>query len=196
MVLNATCEVPEAPLDMEPVDFLGIDLGIVNIATTSDGEILAGRELNRIRSRERGLRGKLRKKNTPSAKRRLEKRRRKEARRAKDIIHKIAKHVAAEAERTGRGIAPEDLTGIRERVRLRKPGGTSHALRAVGEGHPRQLVLPPAGAVHRVQGPQSGGAGGVRRSGVHLPHLRRMRPHRQGEPGLPGLVRLPGLRIR
>ncbi|WP_409468783.1 RNA-guided endonuclease InsQ/TnpB family protein [Streptomyces sp. HC307] len=51
--LNATCEVPEAPPNTEPVDFLGIDLGIVNIATTSDGEILAGRELNRIRERVR-----------------------------------------------------------------------------------------------------------------------------------------------
>ncbi|WP_280858424.1 MULTISPECIES: transposase [unclassified Streptomyces] len=125
--LNATCEVPEAPLNTEPVDFLGIDLGIVNIATTSDGEILAGRELNRIRARERGLRAKLQKKNTPSAKRRLKKRRRKEARRAKDINHKIAKHVVAEAERTGRGIALEDLTGIRERVRLRKPQRATHS---------------------------------------------------------------------
>ncbi|MDQ1068258.1 putative transposase [Streptomyces canus] len=122
--LNATCEVPEAPQNIDPVDFLGIDLGIVNIATTSDGEILAGRELNRIRARERALRTKLQKKNTPSAKRRLRKRRRKEARRARDINHKIAKHVVAEA------------------------GGTSHALKAVGEhrsrnrpgrphGHPR-----------------------------------------------------------
>jgi IS605 OrfB family transposase len=125
--LNATCDVPEAPLNTEPVDFLGIDLGIVNIATTSDGEILAGRELNRIRARERGLRAKLQRKNTPSAKRRLKKRRRREARRAKDINHKIAKHVVAEAERTGRGIALEDLTGIRERVRLRKPQRATHS---------------------------------------------------------------------
>jgi putative transposase len=119
--LNATCEIPEAQPNTEPVDFFGIDLGIVNIATTSDGEIMAGRELNRVRIRERGLRAKLQRKNTPSAKRRLKKRRRKEVRRAKDINHKIAKHVVAEAERTGRGIALEDLTGIRERVRLRKP---------------------------------------------------------------------------
>jgi IS605 OrfB family transposase len=125
--LNATCEVPEAEPNTEPVDFLGIDLGIVNIATTSDGEIMAGRELNRIRIRERGLRTKLQKKNTPSARRRLNKRRRKEARRAKDINHKIAKHVVAEAERTGRGIALEDLTGIRERVRLRKPQRATHS---------------------------------------------------------------------
>ncbi|MFF7926086.1 RNA-guided endonuclease InsQ/TnpB family protein [Streptomyces mirabilis] len=125
--LNASCEVPVAPLNTDPVDFLGIDLGIVNIATTSDGEIMAGRELNRIRVRERGLRTKLQKKNTPSAKRRLKKRRRKEARRARDINHKIAKHVVAEAERTGRGIALEDLTGIRERVRLRKPQRATHS---------------------------------------------------------------------
>ncbi|MFF9125896.1 transposase [Streptomyces sp. NPDC014889] len=115
--LNATCEVPEQPPNTDPVDFLGIDLGIVNIATTSDGEIMAGRELNRIRVRERKLRAKLQRKDTPSARRRLKRRRRKEARRVKDINHKIAKHVVAEAERTARGIALEDLTGIRQRVR-------------------------------------------------------------------------------
>ncbi|MCX4454085.1 transposase [Streptomyces sp. NBC_01728] len=125
--LNATCEVPEAEPHIDPVDFLGIDLGVVNIATTSDGEIMAGRELNRFRARERGLRTKLQKKDTPSANRRAKKRRRKEARRAKDINHKIAKHVVAEAERTGRGIALEDLTGIRERVRLRKPQRATHS---------------------------------------------------------------------
>ncbi len=121
--LNATCDVPEAPANTDPVDFLGI----VNIATTSDGEIMAGRELNRTRVRERELRTKLQKKNTPSARRRLKKRRRKESRRATDINHKIAKHVVAEAERTGRGIALEDLTGIRERVRLRKPQRATHS---------------------------------------------------------------------
>ncbi|WP_446461701.1 RNA-guided endonuclease InsQ/TnpB family protein [Streptomyces sp. BRA346] len=125
--LHATCEVPQAPLNADPVDFLGVDLGIVNIATTSDGELMAGRALNRVRLRERKLRAKLQQKNTPSARRRLKKRRRKEARRARDINHKIDKHVVAEAERTGRGIALEDLTGIRERVRLRKPQRATHS---------------------------------------------------------------------
>ncbi|MGY3204716.1 hypothetical protein ACVW19_005231 [Streptomyces sp. TE5632] len=109
--LLATREVPEAPPNAEPVDFLGVDLGIVNIATTSDGEIMAGRELNRIRTRERTLRSKLRRKNTSSARRRLKRRRGKEARRARDINHKIAKHVVAEAwgylpRRSGSGGAP------------------------------------------------------------------------------------------
>ncbi|MFE3036009.1 RNA-guided endonuclease InsQ/TnpB family protein [Streptomyces canus] len=125
--LNATCEIPEAGLNTAPDGFLGVDLGIVNIATTSDGEIMAGRVLNRGRLRERTLRTKLQRKNTSSSKRRLKKRRRKESRRARDINHKIAKHVVAEAERTGRGIALEELTGIRERVRLRKPQRATHS---------------------------------------------------------------------
>ncbi|MDI3404059.1 ATP-binding protein [Streptomyces cavernicola] len=54
--LNATCEIPEAEQNTTPNGFLGIDLGIVNIATTSDGEIMTGRALNRGRLRERALR--------------------------------------------------------------------------------------------------------------------------------------------
>ncbi|WP_306482706.1 hypothetical protein [Streptomyces sp. AS02] len=42
----------------------------MNIATTSDGEIMAGRHLDRGRLRECTLRTKLQRKNTPSAKRR------------------------------------------------------------------------------------------------------------------------------
>ncbi|MFJ4778568.1 RNA-guided endonuclease InsQ/TnpB family protein [Streptomyces sp. NPDC088762] len=119
--LSATCEVPEAAPNADPTDFLGVDLGIVNIATTSDGEIMAGRQLNRLRKRERYLRSKLRRKGTKAARRRIRRRRRKEARRTRDINHKIAKHIVAEAERTGRGIGLENLTGIRVRARLRKP---------------------------------------------------------------------------
>ncbi len=51
----------------------------------------------------------------------LKKRRRKEARFAADVNHQISKRIVAEAQRTGRGIAVEELTGIRARVRLRQP---------------------------------------------------------------------------
>ena len=118
--LYATCEVPEAT-QHEPSGFLGVDLGIVNIATTSDGQIMAGRKLNRYRRRQRALRRKLQARHTTSARRLLAKRRRKEARFARDVNHCIAKKIVTEAERTSRGIALEDLGGIRERVRLRKP---------------------------------------------------------------------------
>ncbi|MER5959325.1 hypothetical protein [Streptomyces longhuiensis] len=54
--LTVTREVPEAELSTRVTQFLGIDLGIVNIATTSDGQTMAGRWLNRGRLRERTLR--------------------------------------------------------------------------------------------------------------------------------------------
>lgn len=112
--------VPDAP-EHEPDGFLGVDLGIVNVATTSDGQMMAGRKLNRYRRRQRQLRAKLQKKGTRSAKRLLKRQRRKESRRSRDANHVISKRIVAEAERTSRGIALEDLKGIRQRVRQRKP---------------------------------------------------------------------------
>lgn len=117
--LIATVEAPE-PEPEEPDGFLGVDLGIVNIATTSDGEILAGRRLNRYRRRHRDLRAKLQKKRTKSAKRALKRIRRREARHAANTNHVIAKRLVATAERTSRGIALEDLSGIRQRVTAKK----------------------------------------------------------------------------
>jgi transposase len=120
--LIATCDVPE-PEVPEPGGFLGVDLGIVNIATTSDGQVAASRPLNRYRKRQQALRGKLQAKGTKSAKRLLKNRAGKEARFARDANHCIAKKIVTEAERTCRGIALEDLTGIRDRARRRKPRG-------------------------------------------------------------------------
>jgi len=117
--LAVTIDVPEPDL-REPDGWLGVDLGVVNIATTSDGQRVAGRGLNRYRRRQLALRRKLQAKGTKSAKRLLKRRRRREARFATDTNHCIAKTIVAAAERTGRGIALENLTGIRGRVRLRK----------------------------------------------------------------------------
>lgn len=118
--LIAVCEVPENPVNENPSGFIGVDLGIVNIATTSTGYRAAGRGLNRHRKRQIELRRTLQAKGTKSAKRRLKQRARKEARHAANINHIISKKIVTTAERTGRGIALEDLTGIRDRVRLRK----------------------------------------------------------------------------
>ncbi|MDQ0938838.1 IS605 OrfB family transposase [Streptomyces sp. V1I1] len=55
----------------------------------------------------------------------LKKRSRKEARHTANVNHVISKKIVTSAERTGSGIALEDLTGIRSRVRLRKDQRTS-----------------------------------------------------------------------
>jgi IS605 OrfB family transposase len=118
--LHATIEATDAPL-IEPNGFLGVDMGIVNVATTSTGQNASGARLNSYRKRQARLRKRLQAKKTSSARRLLKKRRRKEARFAADVNHQISKCIVAEAERTGCGIAVEQLTGIRDRVRLRKP---------------------------------------------------------------------------
>ncbi|GAA1456245.1 RNA-guided endonuclease TnpB family protein [Nocardiopsis exhalans] len=118
--LSATCEVPEQPLNEEPEGFIGVDLGIVELATTSTGQQHAGRLLNRYRRRQMRLRAKLQKKGTKSAKRVLKRQRRRESRHARDVNHRISKHIVEQAERTGHGIALEDLRGIRGRVRQAK----------------------------------------------------------------------------
>ncbi|MEV4099792.1 transposase [Nonomuraea sp. NPDC049649] len=118
--LYATVEVADAPIAV-PDGFVGVDLGIANIATTSTGTRHSGKALNAVRRRNRELRRRLQAKQTRSANRLLKRRRRKEARFAANVNHIIAKSIVTEAERTGRGIALEDLQGIRERVRLRKP---------------------------------------------------------------------------
>ncbi|OKI44704.1 transposase, partial [Micromonospora sp. CB01531] len=118
--LYATCDIPDMGVK-EPNGFLGVDLGIANIATTNDGTRHSGKGLNRVRHRNQRLRAKLQRIGTKSAKRLLKARRRREARFAADTNHRIAKQIVTEAERTGRGIALENLTGIRDRVRLRRP---------------------------------------------------------------------------
>ncbi|MGA5871367.1 RNA-guided endonuclease InsQ/TnpB family protein [Streptomyces cinereoruber] len=122
--LIAVCDIPE-PEVFEPAGFVGVDLGIVNIATTSTGYRAAGRGLNRQRKRQLDLRKKLQAKGTKSAKRLLKKRSRKEARHTANVNHIISKTIVTTAERTGYGIALEDLTGIRGRVRPRKDQRTS-----------------------------------------------------------------------
>jgi putative transposase len=119
--LHATVDAPEAPLKQPANGFLGVDMGIFNIATTSTGKKASGARLNRYRKRQARLRKRLQVKKTSSARRLLKKRRRKESRYATDVNHQISKRIVAEAERTGHGIAIEQLGGIRDRVRLRKP---------------------------------------------------------------------------
>ncbi|WP_433365325.1 RNA-guided endonuclease InsQ/TnpB family protein [Streptosporangium sp. CA-115845] len=118
--LIATCDLPEVAV-RAPDGFLGVDLGIANIATTSGGVRHSGKTLNAVRHRHRELRRRLQAKQTKSAKRLLKRRRRAEARFAANTNHTIAKRIVTEAARTGQGIALEDLQGIRDRVRLRRP---------------------------------------------------------------------------
>ncbi|WP_346540079.1 transposase [Micromonospora sp. DPT] len=113
-------DVPEPPCGGEPDSWLGVDLGVVNLATDSDGTAYCGKGVRAVRRRNLRLRAKLQALSTKSAKRLLRKRRRKEARMARDVNHCISKKLVGVAKDTGRGIKLEDLSGIRDRVTVSK----------------------------------------------------------------------------
>jgi len=111
----------------DPDGFLGVDLGIKNIAADSDGTLYAGGKLRHKRKRHRRLRHRLQAKGTRGARRLLVKRRRKERRHATHVNHCISKKIVAAAEGTGRGVAVEDLTGIRDRTTVGRASRAEHS---------------------------------------------------------------------
>ena len=123
--LHQVCEVEEPPAN-DPSEFLGVDLGIVNIAADSDGVTYSGGQVNGLRKRHSRLRAKLQSKDTKASKRLLKKRAKKERHFATHINHVISKSVVAKAKDSGRGIALEDLKGIRDRITVRKGQRRQH----------------------------------------------------------------------
>jgi putative transposase len=120
--LAVTVDAPE-PTPDEVEDYMGVDLGIITLAATSDGEFLnhstgpKHAHINQVRARYSRFRQKLQKKGTTSAKRLLRKRRGRERHFARDINHCLSKAIVQTAKGTSRGIALEDLQGIRERAK-------------------------------------------------------------------------------
>lgn len=121
----AVCvDVPEPPTS-EPLDWLGVDLGIVNIATDSDGHAYSGEQVRAVRKHYSELRSQLQKqaatkrkarKRPKSILRRLRAISGRERRFVTNINHIVAKELVAKAQGTGRGIALENLSGIRGRT--------------------------------------------------------------------------------
>jgi putative transposase len=116
--LLATCEIPD-PTEQETETALGVDLGVVNIATTSDGDVMSSATIERKRQKHQRLRSDLQQRGTLSAKRHLRKLSGKQQRFQADVNHRIAKRLVLEAQHTKRSIALEDLTHIRTRTRVR-----------------------------------------------------------------------------
>ena len=117
--LLAVCDV-ETPEPQDVHDVLGCDLGIVNLATDSDGEHYSGKAIEDNRHKHEHRRKNLQKKQTQSAKRKLKKISGKQARFQSNTNHTISKRLVQKAQDTERAIALEDLTGIRNRSRFRR----------------------------------------------------------------------------
>jgi IS605 OrfB family transposase len=113
--LLASCKIkPQKPIT--PKKVLGGDMGIENLLTDSDGEQY-GTHVRKTRKKRQKTRQSFQKCKSKSAKRKLKARSGKERRFRADVNHCVAKKLVEKAKRTNRGIALEDLKGIRARVR-------------------------------------------------------------------------------
>jgi IS605 OrfB family transposase len=92
---------------------LGIDLGLVNIATTSEGQHFSGAKADNVRVRYTKLKSALQSKETKSAKRHLKRTSGKERKFKTNLNHCISKIIVGIAKDTKRAIALEDLTHFR-----------------------------------------------------------------------------------
>lgn len=117
--LAAVCDFDDPKL-LTPEGILGVDFGIVNIATDSLGNPHSGAKIEAYRERYAQRRATLQRVGTRAAKRRLRQISGRQKRFQKHENHGISKRIVSLAERSRLGIALEDLKGIRARVKANK----------------------------------------------------------------------------
>jgi IS605 OrfB family transposase len=113
--LLCTIERPEG-VPIEPTDVIGVDLGIVNLATDSTGETFSGATVQRNRRRRMTARKQHQRTGSQRAKRKLKRMAGRQRRFQAHVNHETSKKLVAKAKALGVGIAMEDLSGIRGRV--------------------------------------------------------------------------------
>jgi len=154
--LLVTVDVPEGT-PIPPKDFIGVDFGVVNLATDSDGVIYTNAETEKVRQKQNKVRrslgrkaGKAKRsgKRPKNVTRKLKALSGKERRFKANENHRISKRIVEKATDTKRGIGLEDLTEIRERTRFRKTGARQDV----------EMVVRRTAWIHRVQGEAGGGS--------------------------------------
>jgi putative transposase len=132
--LAVTLEVP-TPTPDEVTGTLGVDLGLVNLATDSEGETFSGEAVEKNRQRHQALRQRLQKHGTKSAKKHLKKLAGREARFKKNTNHVISKRIVQKAQANQQAIAIEELRHIRSRTeaRLRHSQRARHSSWSFGQ---------------------------------------------------------------
>jgi IS605 OrfB family transposase len=130
--LHLTIEVEEPP-QKEVNGAIGVDLGIKNLATTSDGDCFDGGQVEKARLQYERLRAELQAKDTHSAKRHLKRVSGRERRFKNSVNHLISRRIVDKAKEAGKAIVLEKLKGIRERIKVRKSQNGQHHKWAFGE---------------------------------------------------------------
>jgi IS605 OrfB family transposase len=109
-------EAPE-PKGDNPV---GVDVGMNNLLVASNGFKVGGKSVTKRREHFRSLRSSLQMKGTRSARRRLKRLGDRERRWANTVLHQVSRRFVNSLS-DGDVVAMEDLNGIRNRAKIRKP---------------------------------------------------------------------------
>ncbi len=118
-ILHQVVEV-DVPAPPSVREYLGCDLGTVNLLTDSEAEAYSGQAVEEKRRIYVHRRARLQKRGTRAARRKLRALSGRQRRYQRDVNHGIAKRVVAKAQRLCCGIALEDLRGIRDRIKARR----------------------------------------------------------------------------
>lgn len=119
MYLCLVIELPEGT-PIIPKGYLGVDMGIINLATTSDGDNFSGTKVDTVRQRMTKIKKVLQKCGSKSAKKHLKKLSGKERKFKRNTNHVISKQIVKIAKDTCRAISLEDLKGFNGRRTVRK----------------------------------------------------------------------------
>ncbi len=111
--LLQTIDIPSEK-EQSAEEFLGVDMGITDIATLSTGRTFASKELNTYKIKRQKVRSSLQSKGTKGSKKLLKRLSGKEKRTQNLINHTIAKQIVTTAKEQHKGIAIENLKGIRK----------------------------------------------------------------------------------
>jgi IS605 OrfB family transposase len=129
--LLVSCQMPSANLSDEDVaaidGYLGVDRGVNNIATSSEGDNWTSDEIDERRQWYQKRRSVLQSVGTRSAKRTLQRLSGKQERFQRDTNHTISKRIVSKAKARNSAIVLEDLSGIRERTTVRRQQRARHS---------------------------------------------------------------------
>ena len=121
--LYQTIDIPDDE-EENAEDFIGVDMGITDIVSLSDGTNVSSNEVKNIRKRYNKVRASVQSKGTRNCHKLLKRLKGRERRFATIVNHSISKQIVAKAKKEHEGIAIEDLKNIRWGMNSKKRNKT------------------------------------------------------------------------
>lgn len=121
--LYQTIDIPEEKEESAD-DFIGVDMGLTDVVSLSDGTNISSKEVKTIRNKYNKVRASIQSKGTRNCHKLLKRLKGRERIFATITNHRISKQIVAKAKKEHKGIAIEDLKNIRWGMNTKKRNKT------------------------------------------------------------------------